>query len=244
MHSPFSVWIGYVIGVAQDRTPDDDGHIRPVTARPDDAVSEVYLRPTAFIDRDHPAVAAFAEDAAPSGEPLERAVALYYAVRDDFRYDPYRVDLRPEGMRASTVLANGYGFCIPKAVLLAAAARRVGIPSRLGFGDVKNHISTERLRRQMKTDLFVYHGYAELYLNERWVKATPAFNRTLCERFNVAPLEFDGVHDALLQQFDRSGNRYMEYVNDRGTRADLPLDEIRAAFEHYYPNFAGGLSST
>ncbi len=206
----------------QDRTPEPG--------------SEGYLRPTEFIDCDHPAVARFAEQAAPTGEPRERAVALYYAVRDGFRYDPYRVDLRPEGMRASTVLANGYGFCIPKAVVLAAAARRVGIPSRLGFGDVKNHISTERLRRLMATDLFVYHGCTELYLNERWVKATPAFNRTLCERFNVAPLEFDGVHDALLQQFDRSGNRYMEYVNDRGTRADLPLDEIRTAFEHYYPN--------
>ncbi len=210
--------------MAQDRTPDDD------------PCSEAYLRPTAFLDFDHPAVAAFAQQTAPSGEPLERAVGLYYAVRDGFRYDPYRVDLRPEGMRASTVLAKGYGFCIPKAVLLAAAARRLGIPSRLGFGDVKNHISTERLRRLMTTDLFVYHGYTELYLDEKWVKATPAFNRSLCERFNVAPLEFDGIHDALLLQFDRSGNRYMEYVNDRGTRADLPLDEIRAAFEHYYPN--------
>ena len=204
--------------------------------RAPDPASEVYLRPTEFIDCDDPAVARFTEEAAPSGDPRERAVALYYAVRDGFRYDPYRVDLRPEGMRASTVLTNGYGFCIPKAVLLAAAARRLGIPSRLGFGDVKNHISTERLRRLMTTDLFVYHGYTELYLDEKWVKATPAFNRSLCERFNVAPLEFDGLQDALLQQFDRSGNRYMEYVNDRGTRADLPLDEIRSAFEHYYPN--------
>ena len=204
--------------------------------RAPDPASEDYLRPTEFIDCDDPAVARFAEEAAPSGGPRERAVALYYAVRDGFRYDPYRVDLRPEGMRASTVLTNGYGFCIPKAVLLAAAARRLGIPSRLGFGDVKNHVSTERLRRLMTTDLFVYHGYTELYLDKQWVKATPAFNRTMCERFNVAPLEFDGIHDALLQQFDRSGNRYMEYVNDRGTRADLPLDEIRTAFEHYYPN--------
>ena len=204
--------------------------------RAPDPASEDYLRPTEFIDCDHPTVARFTEEAAPSGGPRKRAVALYYAVRDGFRYDPYRVDLRPEGMRASTVLTKGYGFCIPKAVLLAAAARRLGIPSRLGFGDVVNHISTERLRRLMTTDLFVYHGYTELYLDEQWVKATPAFNRTMCERFNVAPLEFDGLQDALLQQFDRSGNRYMEYVNDRGTRADLPLDEIRAAFEHHYPN--------
>ena len=28
----------------------------------------------------------------------------------------------------------------------------------------------------MGTDLFVYHGYAELFLDGKWVKATPAFN--------------------------------------------------------------------
>lgn len=88
----------------------------------------------------------------------------------------------------------------------------------------------------MGTDLFVYHGYAELCLDGRWVKATPAFNRTLCERFDVEPLAFDGIDDALLQQLDRSGNRYMEYVNDRGTRSDLPLEEIRGAFASHYPH--------
>ena len=186
-----------------------------------------YLRPTRFIDSDDPSVIAYAERVAGAEEAqLDRAVALYYAVRDGIRYDPYRIDLRPEAMRASATLARGYGFCIAKAVLLAAVARAQGIPSRLGFADVRNHLTTERLRRSMETDVFVYHGYAELLLGGTWIKATPAFNRTLCERFGVATLEFDGVHDSVFQEFDNAGNRHMEYLRDHGQHADLPLDEL------------------
>ncbi len=201
----------------------------------DESLAE-YLRPTRFIDSDHPSVIAFAERVAGAeAADLERAIALYYVVRDEIRYDPYRIDLRPEAMRASATLARGYGFCIAKAVLLAAAARAQGIPARLGFADVRNHLTTERLRRFMETDVFVYHGYAELLLGGTWVKATPAFNRSLCERFGVAPLEFDGVHDSVFQPFDGAGNRYMEYLRDHGRWADLPLDELRRAFETAYP---------
>jgi len=200
-----------------------------------------YLRPTRFIDSDHPSVIGFAQRVA-GGETgdLKRAISLYYAVRDEFRYDPYRIDLRPEAMRASATLARGYGFCIAKSVLLAAAARVHGIPARLGFADVRNHLTTERLRRSMATDVFVYHGYAELLLDGRWVKATPAFNRSLCERFGVATLEFDGVNDAVFQAFDRAGNRHMEYLRDHGRYADLPLEELRQAFETAYPKLMSG----
>jgi len=199
------------------------------------------VRPTRFLDADHPRVIAFARHAtAGRTDPVERAVALYYAVRDGFRYDPHRLDLRPDAMRASALLERGYGFCVPKAVLLAAAARALGIPGRLGFADVRNHLATERLRREMGTDLFVFHGYTELHLGGRWVKATPAFNRTLCERFDVDPLEFDGRTDSLFQQADRRGHRYMEYVRDRGPFADLPLADMLAAFEEHYPALMAG----
>ncbi len=196
-----------------------------------------YLRPTQFIDSDHPEVSDFARSVA-RDRPTDRgrAVALYQAVRDGIRYDPYRVDLRPEALRASVVLAKGYGFCVPKAILLAAAARALGIPSRLGFADVKNHLATEKLRRLMQTDVFVFHGYSELLLEGSWVKATPAFNSSLCERCNVAPLAFDGRHDSTLQQFDSQGNRYMEYVRDRGQFSDLPFQQMLAAFREHYPS--------
>lgn len=198
---------------------------------------EEYLRPTAFIDCDHPEVIEFAKTTTATQETdVAKAIALYDAVRDGIRYDPYRVDLSPQAMRASAVLARRFGFCVPKAVLLAAAARAEGIPSRLGFADVKNHLATDKLKESMQTDLFVFHAYTELFLDEQWVKATPAFNSSLCERFDVEPLPFDGHNDSLLQQFDRSGNRYMEYVRDRGQFSDLPLEQLSAAFLKHYPS--------
>lgn len=197
---------------------------------------EKNLQPTFFINSDHPAVIDYAHDRMDGAtDPTERAVRLYYAVRDEFRYDPYRISILPEDMTASACLARGYGFCIPKATLLAAACRVAGIPSRLGFADVRNHLATRRLLDLIGTDLFIWHGYTELHLDGRWVKATPAFNLSLCERFGVLPLEFDGTEDSIFHPFDADGRRHMEYVSDRGTYDDLPFDEIAADFKALYP---------
>jgi transglutaminase-like putative cysteine protease len=193
------------------------------------------LRPTPVIDSDHPAVVAFAREHARGDSDRERAVSLYYAVRDGFRYDPYRVDLTVPGMRASTVLDVGYGWCNPKAALLAAASRAAGIAARVGYADVRNHLSTERMRQMMKTDLFLWHGYTELWIEGAWRKATPAFNLSLCERFGLLPLEFNGLDDSIYHPFDRQGNRHMEYVHQRGSFDDVPLEQIVADFKAHYP---------
>jgi transglutaminase-like putative cysteine protease len=193
------------------------------------------LQATPTIDSDHPQVAAFAAQHARGDTPRERACSLYLAVRDGLRYDPYRIDLSEPGMKASTALALGHGWCVPKAVVLAAVARAAGIPARLGFADVRNHLSTERLRQTMQTDVFVWHGYTELWLDGAWRKATPAFNLSLCEKFGLLPLEFDGVNDSLYHPFDRAGHRHMEYVNERGSFDDLPLAQICASFAEVYP---------
>ncbi|MGD2135264.1 MAG: transglutaminase family protein, partial [Gemmatimonadales bacterium] len=183
-----------------------------------------YLRRSRFIDADHPKVVAYAAGTVEGATTaIEQAVALFYAVRDGVRYDPYRIRFDADHFRASAVLARGFAFCVPKAVLLAAAARAVGIPSRLRFADVHNHLATPRLRQLMGSDVFRFHGYAELYLDGRWIKATPAFNRSLCDRFDVPPLEFDGRRDALLQPFNRDGSRFLEYVHDHGDFDDLPF---------------------
>ena len=202
-------------------------------------MNERYLRPTFALDFEHPAVRRFAEETvARANTPRERAVALFYAVRDGIRYTPYDVDLSPEAMRASTVLAAGKGFCIPKAVLLSASARAVGVPARLGFADVRNHLASRRLLELMGgNDVFAWHAFSEFWLDGRWVKVTPAFNIELCERFGVHPLEFDGTEDALFQPFDVEGRRHMEYVAYRGSFDDLPLDEIRQTFEEMYPRW-------
>lgn len=193
------------------------------------------LPPTPAIDSDHPLVRDFAHEHARGADDRQRAVSLYLAVRDGVRYDPYRIDLSAQGMKASTALAQGHGWCVPKAVLLAAVARAAGIPARLGFADVRNHLSTERLRQTMKTDVFAWHGYTALWLDGAWRKATPAFNLSLCEKFGLLPLEFDGVSDSLYHPYDRAGQRHMEYVNERGQFDDLPLEAIRATFAEIYP---------
>lgn len=213
------------------------------SVRRDDAAD--YLRPTSYIDCDNQQVIDYTKSVVEDRQSnVEKAKALFSAVRDDIRYDPYNIDLRPEGLRASAALSKGVGFCVTKALLLAAAARVESIPSRLGFADVKNHLNTERLRSLMQTDVFAFHGYAELLLDGNWVKATPAFNRTLCERFDVAPLEFDGKTDAMLQQANRAGRQYMEYVNDHGLFADMPYELMMATWAKHYPTLMSAAGYT
>jgi len=194
-----------------------------------------YTRPTPFMDFDTPAVARFSAKAAgQSRDPVDQAVNLYYAVRDGIRYDPYAIELTVAGLKASTTLANGRGWCVAKAILLAAVCRKMNIPARLGFADVKNHLSTERLRRQMQTDIFYWHGYTAIFLEGQWIKATPAFNIELCEKFALKPLEFDGRADSIYHPFDLKGNRHMEYIHHRGEFADVPLDQIIETFRREY----------
>jgi transglutaminase-like putative cysteine protease len=166
-------------------------------------------------------------------------VSLYYAVRDGIRYNPFLDFSSESAFRASDCLAAGEGFCVGKAALLAAVARADGIPARVGFADVKNHLTTPALRERMGSDLFVYHGYAELFLDGRWVKATPAFNVELCRRFRVKPLEFDGREDSIFHPFDEDDRRHMEYLRDRGSHADVPAQEIMAVFREVYPVLYG-----
>jgi transglutaminase-like putative cysteine protease len=204
---------------------------------------DACLAATPLVDSDHPAVRDFAARHATGATPRERAVALYYAVRDGFRYDPYRVDLGDMGMRASSVLALGHGWCVTKAALLAAACRADGIPARLGFADVRNHLSTQRMRETMATDVFIWHGYTELWLDGRWVKATPAFNVELCDRFGLLPLEFDGRGDSIYHPFDKAGQRHMEYLRERGSFVDVPLPQIVADFRAVYPRWLDGAAT-
>ena len=197
--------------------------------------ADAELEATSTIESKHPAVVQFtSRQAGEATGDVERAVRLFYAVRDGIRYDPYQIDLTIDGMKASTTLELERGWCVSKAILLAACCRSLGIPARLGFADVRNHLSTERLRQRMRTDIFYWHGYTEMLLDGKWVKATPAFNIQLCEKFGLLPLEFDGRNDSLYHPFDSAGNRHMEYVHQRGTYTDLPLEEIMKTFRQKY----------
>ena len=196
-----------------------------------------FLAPGKYVDSSHPTVVGFSKKHAAGASDRERAVSLYYAVRDEIRYNPFLDFSRPEAFQASAVLQASEGFCVGKAALLAATARAAGIEARIGFADVKNHLTTPRLAEIMGGGLFVYHGYTDLLLDGRWIKATPTFNAALCKRFRVKPLEFDGREDSIFHPFDADNRRHMEYLRDRGSYADVPVDEIQRAFREAYPKF-------
>jgi len=205
--------------------------------RPDQDM-KIYRVPTYYLNYDSPEVTQYAQAACGRSErDIDKGVALYYAVRDQVRYNPYAAAGDREAFQASAILARKVGFCVQKAILLAALARAVGIASRLGFADVRNHLNTEKLLEHMGTDVFTYHGYTELYLQGKWVKATPAFNRSLCEKFQVAPLEFDGISDSIFQPFNLTGNKHMEYLCFHGHFADFPFEDMLASFKKTYPAF-------
>jgi transglutaminase-like putative cysteine protease len=194
-----------------------------------------YLTPTSIIDSDHPSIQDFVEKIVNGiTDPIEIAVKLYLAVRDGILYDPYAPFYLPEHYRASYVLKRGRSFCIPKASLLCALGRACNIPTRIGFADVRNHLATKQLIEFMGSNFFVYHGFAELYLEGKWVKATPAFNSDLCKRHHVPPLEFNGREDSIFQAYNLQNQRFMEYVALHGVYADVPVDQIVSAWEEAY----------
>lgn len=198
-------------------------------------MNEEYLKPTEFIDSGSPVIKAYAEEAVKgTGTDVEKAIKLYYAVRDGIYYDPYRMGITRESFKASVILGRGYGYCVAKAIVLAALCRSQGIACRLHFADVRNHLTTERLKKAIQTDIFIYHGYNDLFLDGRWVKVTPTFNKSLCERFKVNPLDFDGMNDAVFHPFDMEGRRHMEYITDHGSFADVPYEKIIEIFMTFY----------
>lgn len=194
-----------------------------------------YLQPTYYIDSDHEAVQAFAhKHSAHTSDVVERVQALFYAVRDGVRYNPYRIILRPPFLKASYQAQKTDGYCIEKSNLFVAAARAIGVPARLGFANVRNHLGTKRLEQILRTDLLVFHGYAEVFLHERWVKVTPVFDAALCQKLGVQPLDFDGATDCIFQTSDKTGNPFMEYVHEHGTFQDLPFDAFVEAMRQHY----------
>ena len=197
-----------------------------------------YLKSTTCFDYQNPEVRAYCDDILGSKRlsATEIAIKLYYAVRDDILYNPYVYSFEPITYSASYCLLAKESYCIPKAVLLGAMARYKGIPSRLGLADVKNHFSSQKLLDFLQSDIFVMHGYIELYLNERWVKATPAFNLELCVKTGVQPLAFNGKDDSVFQEFNQEGFKHMEYIAEHGVFEDVPMAFIEQSVMTAYPH--------
>jgi transglutaminase-like putative cysteine protease len=194
----------------------------------------LYLRPTFYIDYDSPAISRIAGQLL-RAHPRDTARTVFNFVRDEIPYNPYSPFYCSEHYRASETLERGRGFCVQKAVLLAALARANDIPARLVFADIRNHLMPPKLWNMMKTDFFAFHGYNELHIDGRWVKVTPTFDVGMCRRLSLKVVEFDGYNQAIFHSHDLNGRLHIEYVNDHGVFDDLPLQTILKGFRNAYP---------
>lgn len=205
-------------------------------------MTDATLAPTRFIDSDHPDIIAFARDHAGSGDARARAVALALAVREAVPYSLWAFRLEPEYLTASQVLRQDSAFCVPKAVLLAAVARAAGVPARVGFADVRNHLTSPRFSAIMDVPDFHWHAYTALLIEGRWLKATPAFDGGLCARAGVEPLTFDGTQDSIFQPFDAQGRRSMDYIGFHGEFDDMPHAQFAREMTRIYPRLLAGVA--
>ena len=194
----------------------------------------VYLAPADIIHWDDIVVRQAAEIVGGLTDPSDQARNLFTWVRDEVKYNPYSPFFLPEHYWPRTTLKRGEGYCVQKAALLVALLRCQGIPARLIHADIINHRFSQKLVDYMGSNLFVYHAYVDIFLNGKWIKATPSFEKELCRDLGIYPVEFSGREDAILHPLDKEGRPHIEYVRHHGVYADVQLDEIMAAWERTY----------
>lgn len=188
---------------------------------------DIYVRPTEVIDADHETIQSTAADLTRGcADSAEKAVRLFYFVRDSIRYNVFMISVFKEDFKASRILDWKKGYCVQKAVLLTALGRAAGIPSRLVFAKIKNHRVPPHIHEKLRVNVFPRHGYNQFYLQERWVSAAATFDKALCDRNGLPVVEFDGENDAVLPQTDLEGHPYIEYLERFPPAEDLPFDWI------------------
>ena len=203
------------------------------------ASSEKFLKSTYFINSSHPSVHKKAQEILQNIDPqdfIQKAVKLFCFVRDEIKYV---VKFSPsyysrKNTKASATLTRGYGYCIQKATLMAALARIAGIPTRIHFVDMKNHLTPQSYIDKVGSNLFVFHAYPELFLEGKWIEANVAFDKDLCERKNFPIVNFDGKKPGLFAKQDATGKPFVEYIKDHGTFADVPYWKIMWAWKKEY----------
>ena len=196
---------------------------------------EEYLKETFFLNYNHSNFDNLLKKIDSSRSKKEIAIELYYLIRDSYAYNPYHLDLRFEGLKASNIISKKRAWCVEKSILLAACARRFNIPSKLGYAIVVNHIGVEKLIHYLKRNEIVFHGYVELFIEDKWVKCTPSFDKSICRIANVQPLNWDGENDSMFQEYEKE-NRFMEYVHNYGSFSDVPIELMNSEMKKYYPH--------
>jgi hypothetical protein len=200
-----------------------------------------YLRPTEFLDFHKKRVRDKALEITDGLKTdKEKAIALFYWVQKEIRYNMFTYNPKIKAnLKASVTLRRRNGFCMSKATLLATFARAVGIPARIHMVDIINHKISKRVVDMMGTKAFHCHAYAEMFLNGKWVKATPVFDEETSVKGGFFPIiEFDGENDALFEPVGEDGSIFVEYIGDWGNYVDVPLEKIVQIFTEKYPTWA------
>jgi len=200
---------------------------------------ENFLKPTPAIDSDNPLIIEKAKSLVEKHEKeSKKAIKLFYFVRDEIKYNAYIPYHLFDYHIASKTLKRGEGYCVSKAILLAALSRAIRIPARLRFADIRNYLLPEKYKKLIGGNILVYHGYTELYIEGKWIKLTPAFDLELCKKYNIKPVEFDGENDAVLHRYTLDGKLHIEYLRDHGYFSDLPFEEmLKARIQVYGPDY-------
>jgi transglutaminase-like putative cysteine protease len=194
-----------------------------------------YLAESLNVDFSHSEIEYFLNDIKISKNQRENAINIYLKVRDSFIYDPYHLNIRRNHLKASNVVLKKRAWCVEKSLLMVACCRALEIPARLGFAIVANHIGVEKLIKYLKRNEIVFHGYVEVFLNEKWIKCTPAFDKNVCRLSKVAPLDWDGENDSMFQEYS-NGNKFMEYLQLYGEFSEIPFELMHAEMKKYYPH--------
>lgn len=193
-----------------------------------DAQVEKYLRPTYIIDCEHPAIIDKSRELTRGLEDdIQKATSLFYFVRDKIKYNIYVSKYSTDHFKASNTLARGEGYCVQKAVLLDALARANAIPAALGFARLVNHLLPEKTVSWLGGNILPFHGYSELYIDGKWIRATPSFDLEMSERYGFIPADFNGKNDAWYPSHNREGKPHIEYVHHYGHfYDDLPIQQL------------------
>lgn len=189
---------------------------------------ERYLKCTEIIDCDTKSVRDKAQEITEGLETnREKAIALYYFVRDEIKHNPYAPSYEREKYKATATLQRGNGHCEHKSVVLVALCRAIGIPARLGYVDIRDHLLSDKFRKMIGGDnLLIQHGYVEIYIDGKWVHACPAYDLTTCQKSGFVPVDFDGINDAKDSPYDHERKPHIEHVKDHGHFEDFPWDWI------------------
>ena len=194
-----------------------------------------FLKSSYYLDYEHPVIQDIVKDFRHLNSEQEKIKQLYLFVRDHWRYNAYNIGLTANHLKASTIAKKKDGHCIDKSILYVACLRALNIPARLRLAKVSNHIAIDKLIEKLGSNEIAPHGLTEVFYNGDWVKCSPAFNKELCEIFQVDVLNFNGTEDSVFQEFNNEDQKFMTYLEDYGSFEDVPIDFIKKTFQENYP---------